>query len=409
MGNSAIDTALLSADVAVTLLPEGFYAGGVRVGIKRKRRDLGWIVSDVPAAAAAVYTQNAYPAAPIRLMRETLGGSGVLRGVIVNSGNANALTGETGLDDARTMQRAFAERIGAPPEAVAVASTGVIGVPLPMDKILAGIAAVPMPPEKDPAAFAEAILTTDTRTKAAAVRLRAGGADGLVVGFAKGSGMIRPNMATMLAFLLTDLAVEASFLSAAFRDVVRRTFNRVSVDTDASTNDMALVLANGRAGGEAITADHPDAPAFREALFAVSRALAREIARDGEGATKLIEVTVRGARDEATAEALAMAVVESPLVKTAVYGEDPNWGRIVAALGKSGAAFNPAGVEVKIGDVVVFADDRPASFDETEARAALAGNEVAIHVRLTDGDGEATAWGCDLTEGYVKINALYRT
>ncbi|MBE3596559.1 MAG: bifunctional glutamate N-acetyltransferase/amino-acid acetyltransferase ArgJ [Hydrogenibacillus sp.] len=391
------------------MLPQGFYAGGVHVGIKRKRRDVGWIVSEVPAVSAAVYTQNAYPAAPIVVMRETFGQSGRLSGVIVNSGNANALTGEAGLADAYAMQRAFAERIGVRPQEVAVASTGVIGVRLPMERVLSGIAAVPVPPEKDPEAFAEAILTTDTTVKAAAQAVTVDGKEGLIVGFAKGSGMIRPNMATMLAFLLTDLAVDEAALTRAFRDAVRRTFNRVSVDTDASTNDMALVMASGLAGGAPITADHPAYETFAEALFQVSRALARSIAGDGEGATKLIEVAVFGARDEQAAETLAMAVVESPLVKTAVYGEDPNWGRIVAALGKSGAAFDPGGVRVALGDVVVFADGAAAAFDEAAAKAALSGREVKITVELTDGDGEATAWGCDLTEGYVKINALYRT
>ncbi|RKQ88863.1 bifunctional glutamate N-acetyltransferase/amino-acid acetyltransferase ArgJ [Brockia lithotrophica] len=389
--------------------PRGFRAGGVHAGIKRRRPDLGWIVSDVPARAAAVYTRHAFPAAPLLVTREAIARSGgVLRAVIVNSGNANAITGERGFADARRMQALFAERIGAPPEHVAVASTGVIGVPLPMERIENALAELPLA-EADEGAFARAILTTDTRTKQAAATIVVDGVEVTVAGTAKGSGMIHPNMATMLAFFTTDAEVDRASLEGLFREVSARTFNRISVDGDTSTNDMALILANGLAGNRPLEPSHPDWGRFRSALFYVARELARAIAEDGEGATKLLHVRVDGARDEASAGELARAVVRSSLVKAAVYGADPNWGRIASALGASGIPFSPEGLSVVLQGIPVLARGMPLPFDEAAASARLREEYVLVDVHLEDGSGVAEAWGCDLTEDYVRINAHYRT
>jgi glutamate N-acetyltransferase/amino-acid N-acetyltransferase len=328
---------------------------------------------------------------------------------VANSGNANAATGQKGLEDAYEMQALAAEALGVEAAEVAVASTGVIGEHLPMGRIFSGIEGAAAGLSRDDAAFAEAILTTDTRTKEAAVRVEIGGKAVTVGGTAKGSGMIQPNMGTMLAFLSTDAAVEKESLQGALSAATERTFNRVTVDGDTSPSDMAIILANGAAGNEPLTTGSADYPAFAEAVEAVARSLAKEIARDGEGATRLVEVAVEGAADEASASALAKAVVGSNLVKAAVFGEDANWGRVLTALGYSGASFDPDGVELWFGSVKVFENGEPVEHEEAQANAALAAGEVRITARLNEGDASAVAWGCDLTYEYVRINGSYRT
>ncbi len=357
---------------------------------------------------AAVFTGNAVKGAPLRATREALEAGGV-RAVVVNSGNANAATGERGLRDAYQMQALAAGALGVSAHQVAVASTGVIGVHLPMERIASGVEAVSGALDADGTGFAEAILTTDTRTKEAAVGVEIGGKTVTVGGTAKGSGMIHPNMGTMLAFLTTDAAVERYCLQETLGLATERTFNRVTVDGDTSPSDMALLMANGAAGNEPLTTDSPDYPAFAAAVEGVARELAKEIARDGEGATRLVEVVVEGAKDEVSAAALAKSVVGSNLVKAAVFGEDANWGRVLTAMGYSGVAFDVDRVDLWFGPVRVFAGGEPAEHEEAEANAALSGERVRITARLGEGEASATAWGCDLSYEYVRINGSYRT
>jgi glutamate N-acetyltransferase/amino-acid N-acetyltransferase len=389
--------------------PGGFVAGGVMCGVRNTgRRDLGLLFSEHGCTAAAVFTRNVVKGAPLEVTRGAVG-SGGARAVVVNSGYANAATGRKGLDDAYAMQAFAASALGIEAGEVAVASTGVIGEHLPMDKISAGIEAVAAELGRDGAGFAEAILTTDTRIKEAAVRVEIGGTTVTVGGTAKGSGMIHPNMGTMLAFLTTDAAVEKGCLQETLRKVTERTFNRVTVDGDTSPSDLAILLANGAAGGGTLTLDSPAWSVFARAVEEVARSLAKEIARDGEGATRLVEVDVEGAKDEASAAALARSVVGSNLVKAAVFGEDANWGRVLTAIGYSGVNFEPNDVELWFGPVKVFADGEPVPHEVAEANAALSSGEVTVTARLNEGDASAAAWGCDLTYEYVRINGSYRT
>jgi glutamate N-acetyltransferase / amino-acid N-acetyltransferase len=355
-----------------------------------------------------VFTRNAVKGAPLIVTREAVERGGV-RAVVANSGNANAATGERGVEDARSMQELAAESLGIETREVAVASTGVIGVRLPMDRISSGIREVSGGLNEEGAGFAESILTTDTRTKEAVVQVEVGGKTVTVGGTAKGSGMIHPNMGTMLAFLTTDAVVEKECLEETLRRVTDRTFNRVTVDGDTSPSDMALLMANGAAGNATITLDSPDYPVFVEAVEGVARELAKEIARDGEGATRLVEVVVEGAASEERAGALAKSVVGSNLVKAAVFGEDANWGRVITAMGYSGVEFDPEGVDLWFGPIKVFSGGEPVLHEEAEANATLSGGEVRITARLGEGEASATAWGCDLSYEYVRINGSYRT
>jgi glutamate N-acetyltransferase / amino-acid N-acetyltransferase len=389
--------------------PAGFVACGVMCGVRDPgRRELGLLFSEHECTSAAVFTRNVLKGAPLVVTREAVEG-GDVRAVVVNSGNANAATGQKGLQDAYEMQALAAEALGIRDVEVAVASTGVIGEHLPMGAISSGIREAAEDLSRDGDGFAEAILTTDTRAKEAAVQVEVGGKTVTVGGTAKGSGMIHPNMGTMLAFLTTDAAVEKGCLREALSAATDRTFNRVTVDGDTSPSDMALLLSNGAAGNEPLTTHSPDYPAFAEAVEVVARGLAKEIARDGEGATRLVEVVVEGAGDEASAATLAKAVVGSSLVKAAAYGEDANWGRVLTAMGYSGVPFDPDGVELWFGSVKVFENGEPVPHEEAEANAALAAGEVGITARLGEGDASAAAWGCDLTYEYVKINGSYRT
>jgi glutamate N-acetyltransferase/amino-acid N-acetyltransferase len=387
----------------------GFVAAGVGCGVRDAgRRDLGLLFSELPCETAAVFTRNAVWGAPLVVTREAVASGGV-RAVVANSGNANAATGERGIEDARAMQALGAEALGIKAGEVAVASTGIIGVHLPMDRISSGISAVSGELDEGGEGFAKSILTTDTRSKEAVARVEIGGKTITVGGTAKGSGMIHPNMGTMLAFLTTDAVVEKGCLQQTLSRVTDRTFNRVTVDGDTSPSDMALHMANGAAGNEPLTLDSPEYPIFAEAVEGVARTLAREIARDGEGATRLVEVAVEGAASERSAAALAKSVVGSNLVKAAVFGEDANWGRVLTAMGYSGEVFDPDGVALWFGSIKVFSGGEPVPHEEAEANATLTAGEVKITVRLSEGNASATAWGCDLSYEYVRINGSYRT
>ncbi|MGQ9756004.1 MAG: bifunctional glutamate N-acetyltransferase/amino-acid acetyltransferase ArgJ [Desulfotomaculales bacterium] len=386
----------------------GFLASGLNTGVKKSKKDLALLFSEVPCVAAGVFTTNRVKAAPVLLTRERLA-AGRAQAVVVNSGNANACTGPRGLDDARAMAAVAAEALGIPEELVLVASTGVIGVPLPLGKLMAGIplAAAGLRRGGNTDA-AEAILTTDTTVKEAAVAFTLGGRQATVGGMAKGSGMIHPNMATMLAFLTTDAAIAPAVLHQALRAAADVSFNMISVDGDTSTNDMAVILANGLAGNDPVTTLDAAAP-FLAALQEVCVALAKAIARDGEGATRLIEVRVKGAPTAGDARLAARAVAASNLVKAAVFGRDANWGRILCAAGYSGAAFDPARCDIFIGNLLVAHDGAGVPFDEEQARHVLAQDPVLIILDMKAGTAEAAAWGCDLTYDYVKINASYRS
>lgn len=384
----------------------GFRAGGTAAGIKTSGApDVGLLVSDRPCAAAAVFTRNRLHAACIDVNRERLAG-GLGRAVVVNSGNANASTGERGLRDARRMTELAAAREGLPPEAVFVCSTGVIGRPLDMERVAAGIAAIETGADAAGGdAFARAILTTDLVTKQGAARF----GPYALGGCAKGSGMIHPNMATMLAYLATDAPIALEPLRAALAEAADRSFNLITVDGDTSPSDAVILLANGAAGGDPVAPGDARFGEFREALDAVCIHLAKAIARDGEGATKLIEITVRGAASEAEARRLVREIGTSPLVKTAVHGADPNWGRIAGVIGRSDAAIVEEAVTVAVCGHRLFERREPVPFDEAEVSRAMAGAEVAIEVGLGAGGASATGWTCDLGDGYVRINADYTT
>jgi glutamate N-acetyltransferase / amino-acid N-acetyltransferase len=398
------------ADGGVTAA-EGFLAGAVYSGLQLPgpdQRDLGVLLSERPCAAAVRFTRNLVVAAPVTVSRQRLAAGRPMRGAVFNAGNANACVGPEGLRAAEEMAALAAARFGVAAEELIVASTGVIGVPLDMAKVRTGIAQLELSREGG-AAVARAIMTTDLVPKQAAVELELGGRTVRVGGMAKGSGMIHPDLATMLAFLTTDAPLSREQADALLGPAVDASFNMVTVDGDTSTNDMVLLLANGAAGGEPQALGASDLARLGEALEWVCVQLARAIAADGEGATRLIEVRVEGARDLAEARRAAKTVAGSPLVKTAVYGADPNWGRILAALGRADVALDPDTVDVAIGPVAVAAGGQTLPFDEAAASAALQPPEVRLYAHLHQGDGAATAWGCDLTEQYVVINSEYTT
>ncbi len=387
--------------------PRGFRAGATACGIKSDAaiKDLAILAADVPCVAAGTFTPSSTCAAPVLVCREYLR-KGTAQAVIVNSGNANCSTGEQGLRNAYRMSELAAARLGIAQDLVLCSSTGIIGRQLPMEKIERGVAALELSREGGNA-FAEAILTTDTRPKRLALEFEIDGRTVRLGGVTKGAGMIYPNMATMLCYLTTDAAVDQAWLQSELRAAVDESFNMIAVDGDMSTNDTCLLFANGLAGNTPLNADHPQAARFREALRRVTTYLAREIARDGEGATKLMTVHVHGARDRADAIKAARAVTLSPLWQCALAGGDPNWGRIVAALGACGCALAQDRFEISIGEVQLVNRGEGIDYDEQAARAAMAGHEVTITIHLHLGDGEATAWGCDLTHGYIDENTLY--
>lgn len=386
--------------------PKGFAAGATYAGIKKKAKgvlDLGILFSEVSCAAAGLFTTNLVKAAPVVLSQQRLQ-SGRAVAVAVNSGCANACTGEPGLAEAVATTELVAKGLGVSADDVLVASTGVIGQRLPMGRMSAGIKQIVLSREGGHD-FARAMMTTDTIPKEVAVD--AGGF--IIGGVAKGAGMIHPDLATMLCFLTTDASVEPGFLKSALRKAADVSLNMVSIDGDTSTNDTMLIMANGLAGNKTIRRGSRQAEVFQQALNLVSIHLAKAIARDGEGATKLVEVTVSGAPSLADARLAARTIVTSPLVKSAVHGSDPNWGRIVAVVGRSGVKIVATKIDVGIGGVCVFEDGRPLPFDDGEVVKILNGREVTISVNLNLGKAAATAWGCDLSEEYVTINSQYMT
>ena len=391
--------------------PQGFLAQGLYAGIKKDdKNDLAIIYSEYPCHAAGVFTTNLVRAACVDFNRRQLQ-DGQARAIVVNSGNANACTGEQGREDVVTMAAMAAECLGLPPAEVLVASTGVIGVNLPMDKLQSGIAAAANTlSEAGDANAALAIMTTDLVNKEIAVEIKLGGQAVRIGAIAKGSGMIHPNMATMLGFITTDAAIGSKCLQIMLSDAVNKSFNMISVDGDTSTNDMVLILANGRAGNHLIEdPDSQDARTFYQALEYIAIRLAKMIARDGEGANHLIEVQVNNAADEQTAKMIARSITSSSLTKAAVFGLDANWGRILAAAGYSGATFDPERVDIYLGAEMVACEGMGLVFDEERARQELEKDTVLITVDLKSGDYSATAWGCDLSYEYVRINAAYRS
>jgi len=389
--------------------PHGFRAGAANAGIKKKdnKPELGIISSDISCNAAGIFTTNRVKAAPVLLCQQRLQ-KGTARAIVANSCCANACTGERGMVDAAGMAEMAAEVAGVSSDDVLVASTGVIGLPMPMECFKAGIKKIALTSDGG-GDFARAIMTTDTVPKEAAIRVSDEGCEFTIGGVAKGSGMIHPNMATMLCFLTTDAVVETGFLKDALRQAADISFNMVSIDGDTSTNDMMLIMANGRAGNEPVTADSRYAEAFQQALNDICIYLAKFIARDGEGATRLIEVTVNGALAVSDARAAARTIVNSPLVKTAVHGSDPNWGRVIAALGRSGVEMEEAKVHLFLGGYCLAKGGQPVPFDMDGVVAALKESDVHVRVELNLGDASATAWGCDLSAEYVAINSEYTT
>ncbi|MCQ6281156.1 bifunctional ornithine acetyltransferase/N-acetylglutamate synthase [Bacillus sp. EB600] len=391
-------------------LPKGFKAGGMSCGLKKNNNlDLGYIVSDVPATTAGVYTTNTFQAAPLFVTQESIAKEKKIKAIIVNSGNANSCTGDQGIKDAYEMQKQFANELGIKEHYVAVTSTGVIGELMPMDKIKSGIKQILGKENEAESKFKQAILTTDTAPKNIGVQIKIDGKTISIGGAAKGSGMIHPNMATMLGFVTTDASIEYENLVTALKDVTNQTFNMITVDGDTSTNDMVLVMANGMAGNEQLTKGHPDWNVFVNGLKVVCEELAKKIAKDGEGATKLIEVQVNGGNSLADARAVGKAIISSNLVKTAIYGTDPNWGRIISAIGYSGVPVEPNAIKVSIGSFLVFESGLPCPIIESEVKEYLEHDTIQILVELNQGNHSATAWGCDLTYDYIKINASYRT
>jgi glutamate N-acetyltransferase / amino-acid N-acetyltransferase len=389
--------------------PEGFRAAGVAAGIKTAGPDIALIVSDAPAHAAAVFTTNRVQAAPIQVCREHLSASGGrARAIVVNSGNANACTGARGLEDARRMAALAGAALGFPAQEVLVASTGIIGHPLPMEKLEAGIPAAAAALSRDAGPATAAIMTTDLAPKTAAVQFEIAGRPVRVGGTCKGSGMIGPHLATMLAFLTTDADVWPEVLQPALAGVAARTFNCTTVDGDTSTNDTLAILANCRSGVQ-VRPGSPALRAFEAALEQVCTELAKALARDGEGATKLIEIRVRGGRTVAEAHRIAMTMANSPLVKTAFFGNDPNWGRLMMAAGRAGVRFDPSRAALWIGDVQLVRAGEPLPFDHAQAVATLKQPEVTTTLELAEGAATARVWTCDFSYDYVRINAEYHT
>mgnify|MGYP000859427219 FL=1 len=406
--DAGVDVRVSPVDGGVTAA-RGMQASGVFAGVRKMKNDIAVVYSEIPAVGAGVYTTNRVKAAPVLVCMDHVG-AGVIQAIAVVSGNANACTGEQGLEDGYAITEALGRELGIDPATVAYASTGVIGVRLPMDRVIPGImnAARQLAPDGGHAA-ADAIMTTDTFAKECAVRVEIGGKEVTIGGMAKGSGMIHPNMATMLCFVTTDAAIEQPLLDTALKDVTERTFNCITVDGDTSTNDMVIAMANGLAGNDLIRDFGEDYARFAAALEFVCTDLAKKIARDGEGATKLIEVTVKGARTARDAKTIAMSIAESELVKTAVFGADANWGRIMCAAGYAGVDFEPSRVNIYIGSLQVAVNGMSADFSEERAKEILSAKEVEITVDLRSGFEEATVWTCDLTFDYVKINASYRS
>ena len=396
---------------------KGFLAAGVEAGIKyQNRKDMAMVYSKTPCRAAGVFTTNVVKAAPVLWDKEVVESEWEAQAIVVNSGIANACTGKLGYEYCRETAGAAADALEISPQSVLICSTGVIGMQLPMEKMTEGVrmlAKAIKPGEEAGTDAAKAIMTTDTRNKQVAVKVTIGGKEVTIGGMCKGSGMIHPNMCTMLAFVTTDVNISKKLLQEALSADVQDTFNMVSVDGDTSTNDTLLVLANGQAGNHEITEKGADYDTFVEALHYVNETLAKKIAGDGEGATALFEVKVIHADNKEDAKTLAKSVITSSLTKAALFGHDANWGRILCALGYSGAKFDPEAIELYLessaGKILIFKDGMGADYSEEEATRILSCSEVTALVDMKMGEAEATAWGCDLTYDYVKINADYRS
>ena len=396
---------------------KGFLAAGVEAGIKyQNRKDMAMVYSKTPCRAAGVFTTNVVKAAPVLWDKEVVESEWEAQAIVVNSGIANACTGKLGYEYCRETAGAAADALEISPQSVLICSTGVIGMQLPMEKMTEGVrmlAKAIKPGEEAGTDAAKAIMTTDTRNKQVAVKVTIGGKEVTIGGMCKGSGMIHPNMCTMLAFVTTDVNISKKLLQEALSADVQDTFNMVSVDGDTSTNDTLLVLANGQAGNHEITEKGADYDTFVEALHYVNETLAKKIAGDGEGATALFEVKVIHADNKEDAKTLAKSVITSSLTKAALFGHDANWGRILCALGYSGAKFDPEAIELYLessaGKILIFKDGMAADYSEEEAARILSCSEVTALVDMKMGEAKATAWGCDLTYDYVKINADYRS
>lgn len=397
--------------------PKGFLAAGVEANIKyQDRKDMALVYSEKPCAAAGTFTSNVVKAACVTWDQEIVDNSPYAQAVIVNAGIANACTGKQGYEYCDATAKKAAEVLDIPKESVLVASTGVIGVQLPIDKIVNGVELLAAAKSADQAgaqAAAEAIMTTDTKDKQVAVTFEIGGRAVTIGGMCKGSGMIHPNMCTMLAFITTDIAIKKELLQEALREDIQDTYNMVSVDGDTSTNDTVLVLANGMAGNEEITEKSQDYEKFVEALHFVNETLAKKMAGDGEGATALFEAKVIHADTKDQAKTIAKSVICSSLTKAAIFGHDANWGRILCAMGYSGAKFNPEAVELffqsKSGNIQIYKDGVAVDYSEEEATKILSDEEVTVLIDMKSGEAEACAWGCDLSYDYVRINADYRS
>jgi glutamate N-acetyltransferase / amino-acid N-acetyltransferase len=388
----------------------GFLAGATYAGLKtyaEDKLDLGLVISEAPCVAAGVFTTSTVRSSTVTVNQERLAKESV-RGIIVNAGIANTCVGAQGYKDAQEMTAIAAQKVGASSEEILVCSTGVIGVELPMSLIRAGVPKIVLSQEGGHQ-LARAMMTTDTRPKEVALAFEIDGQSVHLGGVAKGSGMIHPNMATMLSFITTDAAVDREFLQATLKEVADMTFNMLTVDGDSSTNDTVLVLANGLAGNRPVSAGSPDADTFREALYQASVHLTRELARDGEGASHLIVVDVVGAKDTEDARRAARTIASSNLVKSAVYGADPNWGRVMMALGRSGAAADETRVDLYVNGVCIMEAGSPVPFHREAVVALMRQPEVSFKLNLNLGSGQATAWGCDLTQEYVIINSAYTT
>ncbi len=398
---------------------KGFRAAGNAVGIKGKnaeKKDLALIASDVPAAAAAAFTTNVVKAASVLRNMKIMESGVKINGIAVNSGNANACTGEEGVKSNKEMAQCFASLLGVDENTVLTASTGVIGAVFPIETVKEGIKnTFPMLgyDRNNALMAAEAIMTTDTYSKEVAVEFELGGKTVRMGGMAKGSGMICPNMATMLSFITTDADISAELLNKALKEDIKSTYNMVSVDGDTSTNDTVVVLSNGLAGNDTITEEGEDYEIFKKALHYVNERLAKNLVRDGEGATKFMEVNVEGAATYEDAKTIAKSVVKSSLFKAAIFGEDANWGRVLCAMGYSGVKFNPDKVDIvfasSAGSILLMDKGTPIVFDEDKAKIILSEREIQVNIKICEGNEKATAWGCDLSYEYVRINGDYRS
>lgn len=395
---------------------KGYFASGKATGLKKKRKDMSLIFSAKPCNAAAVFTTNKVKASSVIHNMELYNKGGKVRAIVINSGNANACTGKEGLDNTMTMAIETANCLAIKPEEVFVNSTGVIGVQLPMDKIIAGIREVSLALDDEilsGVSCAEGILTTDTFIKDKAVEIMIGDKPVRIGGIAKGSGMIHPNMATMLSFITTDVNIDDKTFKDLLKEIADDTYNMISVDGDTSTNDSVIALANGMAGNELLTKEHKDYKAFKDALFFVCNHLSKQIVKDGEGATKVLSAHVINAKTKSDAKMVAKSIVTSSLVKAAFFGEDANWGRVVCAAGYSGVDFDPNLTNLKFksakGEIELYTKGLPVEFDEEEALKILQEREIDIIFDMNCGSEEATAYGCDLSYEYVKINGEYRS